>query len=94
MNGRPWAWLLLAAIGAAAAWWYFFPATLPTAIRHTLPASPTVQTAPPPLYKWRDANGRLNVTDQPPPDRPYETVRYNPDTNVVPGYKRPEDKKD
>jgi hypothetical protein len=39
----------------------------------------------PPLYKWRDAKGRLNITDKPPVDRPYETVQYDPDANVVPG---------
>jgi uncharacterized protein DUF4124 len=32
----------------------------------------------------RDAQGRRHVTDQPPADRPYETVRYDPNTNVVP----------
>lgn len=42
-----------------------------------------------PLYKWRDDKGRLHVTDQPPPDRPYETVRYDPKTNVVPGRTSP-----
>lgn len=78
---------LLAA--AAAAWWYFAPQTLPTLVRHTAPLSPNAAGASPNLYKWRDANGRLNVTDVPPKDRPYETVRYDPNTNVVPGYRKP-----
>ena len=88
--GRAIGWLLaLLAVGAAA-WWYFAPQTLPTAVRHVAPVSPNAQSASPPLYKWRDASGRLNVTDVPPKDRPYETVRYDPNTNVVPGYRRPD----
>lgn len=74
---------------AATAWWYFAPQTLPVAVRHAAPVSPNAQTASPALYKWRDAKGRLNVTDVPPTDRPYETVRYDPNTNVVPGYRSP-----
>ncbi|WP_313920565.1 DUF4124 domain-containing protein [Tahibacter sp.] len=81
---------LLALLAAAAAvWWYFAPQTLPVAIRHAAPVSPNAQTASPTLYKWRDAKGRLNVTDVPPTDRPYESVRYDPNTNVVPGYRSP-----
>ncbi len=58
-------------------------------------AAPTTAAAParaenPPLYKWRDANGVLNVTDVPPVGREYETVRVNPDTNVLPSETAPE----
>lgn len=81
---------LLALLAAAvAAWWYFAPQTLPVAVRHAAPVSPNAQSASPMLYKWRDARGQLNVTDVPPTDRPYQTVRYDPNTNVVPGYRRP-----
>lgn len=38
----------------------------------------------PPLYKWKDASGVWNVTDRPPPGRAFETLRINPDTNVIP----------
>ncbi len=81
--------LLALLAAAAAAWWYFAPQTLPVAVRRAVPVSPKAQAASPLLYKWRDAKGRLNVTDVPPTDRPYETVRYDPDTNVVPGYRSP-----
>lgn len=50
--------------------------------------------ANPPLYKWKDANGVWNVTDVPPKGRAYETVRVNPETNVLPsepGSERPEE---
>lgn len=91
-------WLLIAAAVALAGWWYFSPDTLPAALRRVAPATlgappaaaPDPRGKGPALYKWRDADGRLNVTDVPPKDRAYETVRYDPDTNVVPGYRRPD----
>ena len=74
--------LLILAIGAAgAAWWYFAPQTMPDWVARKVPGSPSLG---PPLYKWRDAKGHLQVTDTPPADRPYETVRYDPAINVVP----------
>lgn len=88
MRGRAGiAFLLILAIAAAgAAWWYFAPQTLPDGVARKVPGSPTLG---PPLYKWRDAKGRLQVTDTPPGDRPYETVRYDPNTNVVPSGSTP-----
>ena len=73
--------LVLALAAAAWAWWRFAPETLPAFARHAAPAAPG---ANPPLYKWRDAQGRWQVTDRPPADRPYETVVVDPATNVVP----------
>jgi hypothetical protein len=69
------------AIAAAAAWWYYAPHTLPAFVRQRLAESPK---ANPPLYEWRDAQGRLHVTDTPPTDRPYKTVRFDPKANVLP----------
>jgi len=71
----------LVAIIAAGLWWYFAPDSIPRPLKAMLPASPK---AAPALYKWRDAKGGLHVTDIPPTDRPYETVRYDPNINVVP----------
>ncbi len=85
---------LRATLAAAfAAWWYFAPHTLPAAVREWLPAprADDGTHAAPPLYRWKDAQGAVHVTDAPPKDRPYETVRYAPDTNVVPAYRRPAD---
>jgi len=82
--GRALPWLLaVLALGAAAAgWvWYARPELIPPALRAQVPASPH---AGPALYKWHDAKGGLHVTDTPPTDRPYETVRYDPNVNVVP----------
>ncbi len=73
--------VLLAILAAGGAWWYFAPQSMPGWLARSVPAPPSLG---PPLYKWRDAQGRLHVTDKPPTDRPYETVRYDPKTNVVP----------
>ena len=73
--------LLLLLLAGAGAWWYLAPDTLPAFVKTQLPASPKSN---PVLYKWRDAKGGLHVTDTPPADRPYETVRYDPNANVLP----------
>ncbi|MFO1517683.1 MAG: DUF4124 domain-containing protein [Lysobacterales bacterium] len=89
-QGRAVLWIVpVLALAAALAWWYFAPDTLPPALRHAAPPSPRLDAAPPALYKWRDAQGQLHVTDVPPTDRPYETVRYRPELNVVPAYRKP-----
>ena len=77
----PWLLLLLAVAAAAGSWWYFIPDSVPGPIKAILPVSPKSN---PVLYKWRDAKGGLHVTDTPPADRPYETLKYDPNTNVVP----------
>lgn len=74
--------IFLAILAAIGAWWYFAPASMPEWLARAIPPSPRLG---PPLYKWRDDKGRLHVTDAPPADRAYETVRYDPETNVVPG---------
>ena len=74
--------MLAALLAAGAAWWYFAPASMPAWLARSMPASPRLV---PRLYKWHDDKGRLHVTDTPPTDRAYETVRYDPNTNVVPG---------
>ena len=80
--GRAWPFLLVVlAAAAAGAWWYLMPDTLPDPVRKLLPVS---ERANPALYKWKDAKGHWNVTDVPPADRPYETLKYDPKTNVLP----------
>ncbi len=73
--------LVLILAAAAFVWWRFFPDSLPKEVRKVAPPSPV---ASPVLYKWKDANGRLHYTDVPPPDRPYEKVQIDPNTNVLP----------
>ena len=81
-SGRVWPFFLIVlAMAAGFGWWYVAPDTLPDAVRKLLPVS---ERANPVLYKWQDAKGRWHATDTPPADRPYETLKYDPRTNVVP----------
>ena len=77
-------------IGAAGigAWWYVAPDTMPAIVKQQLPVS---AKSNPTLYRWKDAKGALQITDVPPTDRPYETLHYDPNTNVVPTVVPPKD---
>ena len=45
-----------------------------------------------PVYQWRDVNGVLQVTDEPPPDGvPYEVKQYALDANLIPSFKQSTD---
>lgn len=82
--GRAWLWvvlLVLGALGGALFYGYTRPQAVPPWARGWLP-DPPGQTRL--LYRWRDVQGRVQITDQPPKDRPYEEVRYRADANVVP----------
>jgi hypothetical protein len=72
---------LLVIVAGVGAWWYFAPDTLPAVVKQQLPVS---AKSNPTLYRWRDDKGGLHVTDVPPTDRPFETLHYDPKTNVVP----------
>lgn len=80
-RGRALLWLLLALLAGAAAWWYFAPQTMPEAIQRQIPRRLNPN---PPLYEWHDEKGRLHVTDKPPENRPYTTLHFNPNVNVIP----------
>ena len=49
-----------------------------------LRANPNSRDYTPVLYRWKDATGATQLTDTPPPDRPYETVSVEPTQNTVP----------
>jgi hypothetical protein len=69
-------------MGAVAAWvWHQRPDLLPEGVQQQNPNSPRYAPA---VYRWKDAQGRTQISDSPPPDRPYETVRIDPETNAVP----------
>lgn len=79
--------LLALALLAAAAWavWIWFPQWLPLELRRDNPNSPDYA---PVLYKWKDAQGRAQFTDTPPPEGvDFEKVRLDPEQNVIPGYR-------
>jgi hypothetical protein len=50
-----------------------------------LPKTSEVKADPaPPMYRWTDDQGVIQVSDRPPQGRAYETLRYDPNTNVIP----------
>lgn len=67
---------------AAAAVWHFAPEALPPEWRRDNPNS---RDYAPALYRWKNDAGVVQLTDRPPLDRPYETVRIDPNRNIVPG---------
>jgi len=72
--------ILAIAVGVVG-YWYANPGKAPGWVRGRLPGIADV-TAP--LYRWRDGQGQWQITDQPPQGRPYETVTYQRDANVIP----------
>ncbi len=73
--------LVLGALGGVLLYGYTTPQAMPSWARGWLPGPPQYTG---PLYRWRDDQGRTQVTDKPPKDRPYEEVQYRVDANVVP----------
>lgn len=72
----------LAVQAAVLAWyWYANPEALPQEWRR---ANPHSRDYTPTLYRWKDAGGATQLTDTPPRDRPYETIRVEPAQNTVP----------
>ena len=76
MNAR-WAIAAGALLGAGLAWWLSRPA--PDVVRARQQraeeaAAATARDAIPSLYRWRDANGVLHVSDQPPKGRKYQRI--------------------
>ncbi len=62
-------------------YWYTTPQETPSWVQGRLPGLPEYTG---PFYRRHDDQGRMQVTDQPPKNRPYETVHYRNDANVVP----------
>lgn len=73
-------------------WRTLAPETVPPALAPLLevPGPVAAPASDPVLYKWRDDKGQWNITDQPPADRPYEAVKVDPNTNVLPSGVAPE----
>ena len=81
-----WLLLVLGVLGGVLLYWYTTPQETPAWVRGWLPGLPEYTG---PLYRWRDDQGRMQVTDKPPKGRLYEEVRYRADANVTPGAPRP-----
>ncbi len=77
-----WILIVLGILSGLLMYGYTTPQEVPAWARGWLPGLPEYIG---PLYRWRDDQGREQVTDKPPQgSRPYETVSYRSNTNVVP----------
>ena len=72
---------LLTVAALAAYVWRYEPERLPAEWRRDNPNS---RDYSPVVYRWKDDQGVVQLTDQPPPDRSYEAVRIDPKQNIVP----------
>ena len=76
----------LGILGGLVLYWYTTPQDAPSWVRNWLPGLPEYTG---PLYRWRDDKGREQITDKPPRNRPYETITYRTNTNVMPSQNKP-----
>jgi hypothetical protein len=73
--------LLLGGVG----WWAMGHPGYVTHDQRVARAEAAAKASEPRLYRWRDANGVLQITDTPPPaGRKAERVEMREDLNVVP----------
>ncbi|MCP5443530.1 MAG: DUF4124 domain-containing protein [Chromatiaceae bacterium] len=77
-----WGIVLLAAVGGVGAYFYLHPESLPEWAAKT-PVGRDLQTTT--VYKWQDASGAWQISDQPPPaGTRFQVEKYTYDTNVLP----------
>jgi hypothetical protein len=77
-------WAIVAglAVGAAAWWWTTRDEREHARVERERQAAIEVEAARPVLYRWRDANGVLQITDKPPKGRRYERVEREPSEGI------------
>ena len=77
--------LLLVAVALGVAAWWWFTSEMPRREREREQAAKVamaqVERAST-LYRWRDANGNLQVTDQPPKGRKFERIDREPKDGI------------
>jgi hypothetical protein len=80
---RPgWAILAGLAVGAAAWWWTTRDEREQARAQREHQAAIEAEAARPVLYRWRDANGVLQITEKPPKGRRYERVEREPEEGI------------
>ena len=71
-------------VGGAVGWWLLGHPGYETSQQRQQRAAVQAEAAEPKVYRWRDAQGVLHSTDQPPKGRKYEKVDLQEDVNVIP----------
>ena len=76
--------LVLAVVSAVAAWWWFTTEMPKRERERAVAAEAAEQQAAQAnsLYRWRDADGNLQVTDQPPQGVKYERIDRAPKDGI------------
>ena len=72
--------MLLAIASAAAAWWWY-TSEMPCRERERAAAAQAAMVQAEranSLYRWRDADGHLQITQEPPAGRKYERISRTP----------------
>ena len=72
--------VVLAAVTAAAAWWWFTSEMPRRERERAIAAEAAAKQAEraDSLYRWRDAAGQLQITQEPPAGRKYERISRTP----------------
>ena len=76
--------MLLAIASAAAAWWWF-TSEMPRRERERAAAAQAAMVQAEranSLYRWRDADGHLQITQEPPKGRKYERISREPQDGI------------
>lgn len=81
-----WVLIVLGGLGGLFLYGYTTPQSVPAWARSWLPGLPEYTG---PLYRWRDHQGREQITDKPPKDRPYERMIYRSNANTLPASGQP-----
>lgn len=77
--------ILLVAIALGVAVWWWMTSEMPRREQARMKAAQAATAASEranTLYRWRDANGTLQVSDTPPSGRKYERIGRQPDDGI------------
>jgi hypothetical protein len=69
-------------VGAAAWWWTTRDEREHVRVERERQAAIEAEATRPVLYRWRDADGVLQITEKPPKGRRYERVEREPDEGI------------
>jgi len=71
-------------LGGIVGWWVLGHPGYETEAQHQARVKAVFEKAEPKLYRWRDDNGVLQLTNKPPKGRKYEQVEMREEVNVIP----------